>query len=992
MWRRGTLAAVVLLALPTAAQALITNQTVLVDRLSGAADLPYDGAGRGFIQPKAISADGCFVLFVADSDPLFAGDDNGARNLFRYSRCGAPTVVQVNTSSSGVPAEFGTTSAGASISNDGNRVAFTSNSASLDPQSVGSDEVYVKDLTTGVLKLVSRSDGPTGAPVARAGPATISGDGQHVAFIASGFVDTDNFNGVADQDDLYERNMLDDTTHMVSVTATNTAAGSAQFNGPGISNDGKAVSFTSNTQLTPGDTDSTGDAYIRQGIDANGTDSTQLVSFDGVTQTSNADGSVGRVDLSDEGAHVAWAVNGRAWTAICNPTCTPAAQLDVPNGGSNTPPTASDPTFARTGGISPDRVFFRSSSPLVPGDTNGKPDFYTRTYSLPTTSLLTDGTLAGGISNASATDDALLIAFQANTPELPASGGFLTQAYLRVRPSGATTLISAPDRVNESGSAAITRRSVSADGRFVVFQSEGPAFGGVIDRSELVPQVLLRDVVAGTTTLMSRAPDGTPADLGAYFPSVDGAGDKVVFTSSADNLTVPDPGNHVHAYIRDVGSGVVRMLDVSGAGTPGDGNAFDVRISANGAKAAFASSATNLPDSPADSNSHIYLVDLASGAMQVVDRATGGAIGASDAIGVDLNADGSRVAFASNATNLGIANNDVLHVWVRDVPTSTLIWASVPEDNNPEHAQARDPFLSADGHKVAFTDNSALFGYGQTTDDTRVFLRDLDAGTTTNLSTGLPGVSVDAPALNADATKATLRTGEFNEIPQTHLRDVASGVFGPAAARDGTASAPRGGSNLAALSANGACVAFTAASDDVVAAGYGPDQTHVYLRALNADCLSGAGAGPQPGGETGDTTPPVITGFSMTNRRFAVGPRRTAATTRRRAKKGTTFRFRLSEDAATKIVIARKSAGRRKGKRCVKPTRKLRKAKRCARYTTAATLKRSKTHVGANRIAYTGRIGKKRLRPGPYRATLTATDAAGNRSRARRVSFRVVRR
>jgi hypothetical protein len=217
MGRLGTLAAIAaLLVTAASAQALTVNEAVLVDRPSGGVPLPYDGAGRGFVESKAISTDGCFVLFVSESDPLFAGDDNGARNLYRYSRCGAPAVAQVNTSSSGVPAEFGTTSGGASISADGTRVAFTSDSRTLDPLSDGSDQVYVKDLATGVLELVSRGDGPAGAPVESAGPATISSDGQHVAFVASGVIDTDNVNGLATQFDVYERNMIDDTTHMAN--------------------------------------------------------------------------------------------------------------------------------------------------------------------------------------------------------------------------------------------------------------------------------------------------------------------------------------------------------------------------------------------------------------------------------------------------------------------------------------------------------------------------------------------------------------------------------------------------------------------------------------------------------------------------------------------------------------------------------------------------------------------------------------------------------
>src|SRR3954447_5549339 len=107
MRRRGALIALAALLRPASAWGLTTNQTVLVDRPSGDVPLPYDGAGRGFVAPKAISADGCCVVVGADSDPLFAGDNTGPRNICRLSRCGAGELVLVIASDSGAPAEFG---------------------------------------------------------------------------------------------------------------------------------------------------------------------------------------------------------------------------------------------------------------------------------------------------------------------------------------------------------------------------------------------------------------------------------------------------------------------------------------------------------------------------------------------------------------------------------------------------------------------------------------------------------------------------------------------------------------------------------------------------------------------------------------------------------------------------------------------------------------------------------------------------------------------
>jgi hypothetical protein len=48
--------------------------------------------------------------------------------------------------------------------------------------------------------------------------------------------------------------------------------------------------------------------------------------------------------------------------------------------------------------------------------------------------------------------------------------------------------------------------------------------------------------------------------------------------------------------------------------------------------------------------------------------------------------------------------------------------------------------------------------------------------------------------------------------------------------------------------------------------------------------------------------------------------------------------------------------------------------------------------AGANAVPFTGRIGRRALRPAAYRLVVTVTDAAGNISVPASASFRVVRR
>jgi hypothetical protein len=121
------------------------------------------------------------------------------------------------------------------------------------------------------------------------------------------------------------------------------------------------------------------------------------------------------------------------------------------------------------------------------------------------------------------------------------------------------------------------------------------------------------------------------------------------------------------------------------------------------------------------------------------------------------------------------------------------------------------------------------------------------------------------------------------------------------------------------------------------------------------------GEQPQPGGGSGepsaDTQAPVLSGFASSRKAFA---------------RKTRFRYTLSEAARVTITIQRAIRGSR------------------TRYRTVGTITRS-APAGASSTVFTGRIGKRLLRSGRYRAVARATDAAKNRSAPRRAAFRIAR-
>ena len=124
------------------------------------------------------------------------------------------------------------------------------------------------------------------------------------------------------------------------------------------------------------------------------------------------------------------------------------------------------------------------------------------------------------------------------------------------------------------------------------------------------------------------------------------------------------------------------------------------------------------------------------------------------------------------------------------------------------------------------------------------------------------------------------------------------------------------------------------------------------------------GGGPNPPGTPGtDTTAPVISRFGMTHARFRV--RRGASA----------FVFRVSEPVDVRIKISR--VLKRRGK---------------TRYVEKGTLVRTELRRTSQKVPFSGKLASRELPAGRYRATITATDLARNRSLPRRTSFRVVGR
>jgi TolB protein len=332
-----------------------------------------------------------------------------------------------------------------------------------------------------------------------------------------------------------------------------------------------------------------------------------------------------------------------------------------------------------------------------------------------------------------------LVVFHSRAANLPGGDGVTDRAYVRNMSTGTTRLVSkANDGSPANGS--VRDPAISADGRFVVFTGTGSGLPGANGHF----QVWIRDLSAGKTRLVSRSDDGEPGDgnSGGNSPGVSAHGRFVVFPSYAANLPGGDGTGRV--YVRDVERGTTILVSRTNGGAPAEGYIYGQAISGDGRFVTFQSSDPDLPGG--DGHTHIYLRDLERRRTILIDRKTNGAIADGDSNYPSISADGRFVEFESDASNLpGVAEPGNYQVYLRDRISKTTKLVSRNTAGAPQDGGAFSGHISSDGRYVAFIADGTNLpgGHGATA---LVYLRDMKEKRTRLLSKAADGSPADGPS------------------------------------------------------------------------------------------------------------------------------------------------------------------------------------------------------------------------------------------------------
>ncbi|MEM8904650.1 MAG: hypothetical protein AAGF02_13185, partial [Actinomycetota bacterium] len=257
-------------------------------------------------------------------------------------------------------------------------------------------------------------------------------------------------------------------------------------------------------------------------------------------------------------------------------------------------------------------VAFATSEALVDVDTNELVDVY-RLDTISGTPVLVsvgaDGAAQGASDSPSISAGGSVVAFSSTAPDLVA-GDDNDQADVFVRDLGAgvTRLVSeALD--GGPGSGGSLAPSLSADGTRVAFESFAADL--VRDDANASSDVFVRDLVAGTTELVSVDVDGGSAEVDSRNAAISAGGDHVVFESAATDLTTDDTDATVDVFRRDLTTGTTTRIPAGGGDEPG-WISGDAAISADGSIVVSESRPTD------DANAQIILHDVDADAETII--------------------------------------------------------------------------------------------------------------------------------------------------------------------------------------------------------------------------------------------------------------------------------------------------------------------------------------------------------------------------------------
>ena len=291
---------------------------------------------------------------------------------------------------------------------------------------------------------------------------------------------------------------------------------------------------------------------------------------------------------------------------------------------------------------------------------------------------------------------------------------------------------------------ASARPTVSADGRFVAFESDAV----FLNQTDINggPDIFVYDRKKKRLRRISVSSSGVGADGISRLPVISDDGRFVAFFSHATNLVPSDDNGEGDVFIHDRKKKRTKRVSIGNSGkelAKGGGN-FD--MSGDGRFIAFVSAQDGIAKGDANGNKDIFIRDRKKRTTRLISKSSRGKVGNNDSSNPDISRSGRFVAFSSGSSNFArIDSNDRFDVFVRDRKKGKTRRVSISSSGGEGNGHSWSGGVSADGRFVIFDSTASNLIPNDNNGDTDVLVRDRKKGKTKRVSVrsdGGPGEGV----------------------------------------------------------------------------------------------------------------------------------------------------------------------------------------------------------------------------------------------------------
>ena len=270
--------------------------------------------------------------------------------------------------------------------------------------------------------------------------------------------------------------------------------------------------------------------------------------------------------------------------------------------------------------------------------------------------------------------------------------------------------------------------------------------------------------------LASSNAEGVGGNSNSSAPVISADGTKVVFQSGASDLVPGDTNGQYDLFLKDLTTGAITLVNTAADGTVAQGSFFRYALSADGTTVAFASDADSLVPNDTNGTFDVFVKDMVTGQVTLVSQTAGGVSANGVSSFPALSADGTIVAFESRANDLVPGDtNGHGDIFVKDLSTGAVTLASQTADGTRTNDYSVSPLLSADGSKLVFTSSATNLVPGDVNGEMDTFFKDLATGQVTLVSQAADGTQPNrlsgGMGFSADGSKVVFVTAADNLVP-----------------------------------------------------------------------------------------------------------------------------------------------------------------------------------------------------------------------------------